>query len=207
MRRPRSIAALTALGGITMIWAGLAYGHGSVEAPVSRVFSCFLENPESPDSAVCKAVVAQGGTQPLYDWNEVNIANADGRHRSIIPDGKLCSAGRSKYAALDMARNDWAATNVPSGGQFTFRYRVTAPHRGFFEFFVTRNGYNPTQPLRWADLEATPFLRVDQPVAQNGFYTVTGRLPAKSGRHLIYAIWQRTDSPEAFYSCSDVNFN
>ena len=28
--------------------------------------------------------------------------------------------------------------------------------------------------------------------------------PNKIGRHVIYAIWQRDDSPEAFYSCSDV---
>jgi chitin-binding protein len=33
------------------------------------------------------------------------------------------------------------------------------------------------------------------------------RLPAgKTGRHLIYVIWQRSDSPEAFYSCSDVTY-
>merc|ERR1712062_750838 len=28
----------------------------------------------------------------------------------------------------------------------------------------------------------------------------------KSGKHVIYAVWQRNDSPEAFYSCSDVVF-
>jgi len=29
----------------------------------------------------------------------------------------------------------------------------------------------------------------------------------KTGRHAIYCIWQRDDSREAFYSCSDVIFN
>ena len=28
----------------------------------------------------------------------------------------------------------------------------------------------------------------------------------KSGEHLIYAVWQRDDSPEAFYTCMDVEF-
>ncbi|MGW4801835.1 lytic polysaccharide monooxygenase, partial [Nonomuraea sp. NPDC004297] len=37
-------------------------------------------------------------------------------------------------------------------------------------------------------------------------YTMTAKLPSRQGRHLIYAIWQRSDSPEAFYSCSDVVF-
>lgn len=209
MTRQHTILAL-AFGGISLLLGGAldrpAYGHGSLESPVSRVYSCFLENPESPDTAVCKEVVRLGGTQPLYDWMEVNIANANNQHRSIIPDGKLCSAGRDKYAALNLPRTDWATTKVTSGGQFTFRFKATAPHRGFFEFYMTRPGYNPAQPLRWADLDALPFLRVEQPVAQNGLYTMTGQLPIRTGRHLIYVIWQRTDSPEAFYTCSDVNF-
>ncbi|WP_328796398.1 lytic polysaccharide monooxygenase [Halosaccharopolyspora lacisalsi] len=29
---------------------------------------------------------------------------------------------------------------------------------------------------------------------------------SKSGRHIIYSVWQRSDSPEAFYNCSDVLF-
>ena len=37
-------------------------------------------------------------------------------------------------------------------------------------------------------------------------YTWNARLPNKTGRHLIYSIWQRSDSPEAFYNCSDVVF-
>lgn len=37
-------------------------------------------------------------------------------------------------------------------------------------------------------------------------YVFTGTVPQRTGRHLIYAILQRSDSPEAFYSCSDVVF-
>lgn len=39
-----------------------------------------------------------------------------------------------------------------------------------------------------------------------GYYEFSGTLPSKSGRHLLYKVWQRNDSPEAFYSCSDVVF-
>ncbi|MEV0473706.1 lytic polysaccharide monooxygenase, partial [Streptomyces prunicolor] len=41
---------------------------------------------------------------------------------------------------------------------------------------------------------------------RRGFYTFSGTLPQRSGKQLLYAIWQRSDSPEAFYSCSDVSF-
>ncbi|WP_196778198.1 cellulose binding domain-containing protein, partial [Lentzea aerocolonigenes] len=40
----------------------------------------------------------------------------------------------------------------------------------------------------------------------SGEYSWQAKLPNKSGRHIIYSLWQRSDSPEAFYSCSDVVF-
>jgi len=186
---------------------GSAGAHGSLQLPASRTYTCWQEGAESPDSAACRAAIALGGTQPVYDWNEVNIANAAGRHRQLIPDGRLCSAGRDKYAGFDLARADWPATTMPTGGSFTFRYRATAPHRGSFEFYLTRPGYNPAAPLHWAALEATPFLRVTDPPLVDGSYVMTAQVPGgRTGRHLIYTIWQRSDSPEAFYTCSDVIF-
>ena len=29
----------------------------------------------------------------------------------------------------------------------------------------------------------------------------------KTGKHVIYNVWQRSDSPEAFYACIDVSFS
>ncbi|CAM5506424.1 lytic polysaccharide monooxygenase [Streptomyces hirsutus] len=92
--------------------------------------SAFAEGPESPKSAACRAAVAAGGTQALYDWNGVRIGDAGGRHEELIPDGKLCSAGNEAFKGLDLARADWPATSV-SSGSYTFKYRVTAPHNSF----------------------------------------------------------------------------
>ncbi|MFI9237230.1 lytic polysaccharide monooxygenase [Streptomyces sp. NPDC053079] len=189
---------------LTALTAGPAAAHGSMTDPVSRVSACFAEGPEHPRTAACKAMVAAGGTQPLYDWNEVNIGDAAGRHRQIIPDGKLCSAGRDKYKGLDIPRADWPGTNL-AAGKHTFRYRATAPHRGTFELYITKDGYDPKKPLKWADLEAKPFAKVTNPTLKDGSYVFDGTVPKRSGRHLIYSVWQRSDSPEAFYTCSDVD--
>jgi len=185
---------------------GTAGAHGTMSSPASRTWTCYQEGPESPDTAACRAAIALGGTQPVYDWNEVNQANAAGNHRAIIPDGRLCSAGRDKYRGFDLARADWPATSLPSGGAWRFTYRATAPHRGSFEFYMTRTGYSPTAPLRWSDLDAQPFFRVTDPPLVDGSYVMNANLPVRSGRHLIFTIWQRSDSPEAFYTCSDVVF-
>ncbi|MER6714329.1 MULTISPECIES: lytic polysaccharide monooxygenase [unclassified Streptomyces] len=206
-RKASAVAALGTLPlALTALAAPPAVAHGSMGDPVSRVSQCYAEGPESPKSAACGAAVAAGGTQALYDWNGIRIGDAAGRHRQLIPDGKLCSAGNEQFKGLDLARADWPATSVKSGAH-TFKYRVTAPHKGTFTVYLTKPGYDPAQPLAWHDLDLEhPVATATDPAATGGFYTFSGRLPERSGKHLLYAVWQRSDSPEAFYSCSDVSF-
>ncbi|MER5311077.1 lytic polysaccharide monooxygenase [Streptomyces sp. NPDC002773] len=205
-RTAAGVAALSAAAALVSLTPTTASAHGAVFNPVSRVAACYAEGPETPRSQVCKDLVADSGTQPLYDWNEVNIANAAGQHQALIPDGKLCSANREKYRALDWARTDWPATAV-AAGSFDFKVRVTAAHSGTMTVYVTKPGFDPTQPLKWSDLDQTPVAVYNTTrTATDGYYTFTGNLPARTGRHIVYKVWQRHDSPEAFYSCSDVTF-
>ncbi|MFJ5831323.1 lytic polysaccharide monooxygenase [Streptomyces sp. NPDC093089] len=204
-RRMAAVLTASAVVGLSGLGSGAAFAHGSMTDPVSRVAACYAEGPEAPRSAACKAAVGVGGTQPFYDWNGVNIANAAGKHRELIPDGKLCSAGNEKYRGLDLARADWPASRLTAGAH-TFRYKGTAPHKGSFALYVTKDGYDPSKPLKWSDLEERPFATVTDPGMENGDYVFRGTVPEKSGRHLIYSVWQRSDSPEAFYTCSDVVF-
>ena len=91
-----------------------AMAHGTMSDPPSRVYVCKAENPENPKSAACQAAVAAGGTQAFYDWNEVSLLEAGGRHRQLIPDGKLCSAGREQ---VPRARPGRAPTGQPSASR------------------------------------------------------------------------------------------
>jgi chitin-binding protein len=209
MSSRRTVARIAALGAVplALAMAGTtpAAAHGSMTDPVSRISACFAEGPETPKSAACKALVQAGGTQALYDWNEVNIPDAAGKHKQIIPDGKLCSAGRAKYKGLDLPRKDWPASKVKAGAH-AFSYKATAPHKGTFELYMTKAGYDPSKPLKWSDLEAKPFAKVKDPQLAGGEYKFNAKIPQRTGRHLIYSVWQRSDSPEAFYTCSDVVF-
>ncbi|MFF5717941.1 lytic polysaccharide monooxygenase [Streptomyces buecherae] len=206
-RKAASLGAVGAASALLVTFTpGQASAHGTMFGPVSRVATCYAEGPENPKTQVCKDLVAASGTQPLYDWNEVNIANANGQHQKLIPDGKLCSANREKYKALDWARTDWPATKVSSGA-INFRYRVTAAHPGTMTVYITKPGYDPTKPLKWSDLETAPVAKAGTArTAPSGWYEFSGTLPERSGRHMLYKVWQRNDSAEAFYSCSDVVF-
>ncbi|MEE1826142.1 lytic polysaccharide monooxygenase [Streptomyces sp. BE20] len=191
---------------VSVTGIGTAGAHGTVTNPVSRIAACYAEGPETPKSQICKDLVSLSGTQPLYDWNEVNIANADGRHQAIIPDGKLCSANRDKYKALDLPRADWPASAV-TPGKVDFKFRVTAAHQGNQTIYITKQSWDPTKPLKWSDLDALPVAQVPTSrTSDNGYYNYSGTLPQRTGRQLLYMVWQRTDSPEAFYSCSDIDF-
>ncbi|MEU9436942.1 lytic polysaccharide monooxygenase [Streptomyces sp. NPDC048252] len=209
-RKAAAVAAVASVGlipaALTLLSAAPAAAHGSMGDPVSRVAQCYAEGPENPKSDACRAAVAAGGTQALYDWNGIRIGDANGRHQELIPDGRLCSANNEEFKGLDLARADWPATSVGSGS-YTFKYRVTAPHKGTFKVYLTKAGYDPAGPLAWSDLDLEhPVATATDPVASGGFYTFSGTLPERSGRQLLYAVWQRSDSPEAFYSCSDVTF-
>ena len=77
-----------------------------------------------------------------------------------------------------------------------------------FRYFVTRDGWNPSQPLTRSALESAPFLTVpgnnQQPPAN---VSHPGTLPNKSGRHIILSVWDIADTGNAFYQCADVNFS
>jgi predicted carbohydrate-binding protein with CBM5 and CBM33 domain len=199
-----SLTATTALAVALLVPMTTASAHGTMSDPASRVYTCKQENPENPKSDACKAAVAAGGTQAFYDWNEVSLLDAGGQHRQKIPDGKLCSAGRDKYRGLDLQRADWPAKRV-SAGSLTVTYHASAPHSNSnFEFYLTRQGWSPTQPLRWSDLVHLQTFNNQNPTT---FTNWTLNIPQRTGRHLIYSIWQRVvGSAEAFYTCSDVDF-
>lgn len=201
----RSAFALLMLATVSMPRTG--HAHGSMVLPESRIYHCFLNNPENPSDPACRALKDAGGTQAFYDWTGVNQANANGNHQAVVPDGKLCSGNNPTFRGLDLARSDWYATPIAPGadGTFEFVFRATAPHASRdWIFYVTRSGWSPTQPLRWSDL--FEFCRFGAVPLENGNYRFRCTLPALTGKHTVYTVWQRSDSTEAFYTCTDVEF-
>ena len=199
-----------------------ASGHGSMADPISRTYKIFLDNPETPKGDAAAAAVGVAGTQAFYDWNQVS-RNAPGYdYGSLIPDGQLPGAGSAKYAGLNLARTDWFATPVVAGPR-ECRFYATTPHDpSFFKAYITRNGYDPRQPLKWADLE--PVAGADTAVLHGSCgagstdchcgtsgaglsYYMTLQLPQRIGRHVLYVIWQRVDpNNEVFFSTSDLDY-
>ena len=201
----RALVLTGCVGGLFLSSTQTVVAHGTMTAPASRIWRCYQEGPQTPQSAGCQAISAAGGASSLYDWNGIRQGDANGNHQSKVPNGQLCSGGDPNYfKGQDLARNDWTATNI-SAGSYTFRWNNSAAHQTlYYRYYITNNGYNPTTPLRWSDLslicETPPEGALNNPAH-------TCNIPSRSGRHVIYGVWQRSDSPEAFYSCSDVVFS
>lgn len=189
------------------LWAaGPAGAHGAPTDPVSRVVACSPEGGERAGTAACRAAVTANGA-PFTAWDNLRVANVDGRDRQVVPDGKLCSGGLPAYRGLDLARADWPSTRMAPGATLTMRYVSTIPHTGTFRMYLTKPGYDPAGPLNWSDLPEKPFATVTDPALTGGAYRIRVTLPSdRSGRHVLYTVWQNSSTPDTYYSCSDVVF-
>ncbi|WP_206789910.1 lytic polysaccharide monooxygenase [Amycolatopsis sp. MtRt-6] len=220
-RRSTVLAAVTVLlASLTtvLLSTGTAEAHGAMMKPGSRTFLCWQDGLSStgeikPQNPACAAAVGVSGANSLYNWFGVLRSDGAGRTRGFIPDGKLCSGGNPGYAGFDGV-GQWPLTHLTAGARFDFSYNAWAAHPGWFYTYVTKDGWNPNQPLTWDSLEDQPFLTVDHPPVTGsvgtveGQYKWSGALPSnKSGRHIIYSVWKRSDSAETFYGCSDVTFD
>ncbi|MEV1318354.1 lytic polysaccharide monooxygenase [Micromonospora arborensis] len=200
----RLLATVLVAAATVPLAATPAAAHGAPTDPISRAAACGPEGRYAA-TAACRAAVEAGAA--VREWDNVRVAAINGRDRERIPDGELCSGGLSAYRGLDLPRTDWPSTELSAGAKFTFRYRTTIEHRGTFRLYVTKPDYDPRAPLTWSDLETRPFLTQTDPPVRAGAYELAGRLPAKrEGRHLIYTIWQNSNTPDTYYSCSDVVF-
>lgn len=203
----KSVMALAALisGSAALLSAVDASAHGYVSSPKSRVIQCKENGIENPTHPACIAAKA-AGNGGLYTPQEVAVGGVRDDHQNFIPDGKLCSVGRSNLAGMDLNRTDWPATSVTPGIR-QFVWTNTAAHKTtYFRYYITREGHDLTQPLRWDDLD----LIHDSGFAdQEQFSYHNVALPYRTGRHIIYSIWQRDwvrDAAEGFYQCIDVDF-
>lgn len=215
------LALLTTVPALGLILAtgGRAEAHGTPMKPGSRTFLCWQDaltttGEIKPINPACKAAQQVSGTTPFYNWFSVLRSDGAGRTRGFVPDSELCSGGNPNFTGFNLPRDDWPLTHLTSGATVDFSYNAWAAHPGWFYVYITKDGFDPTKALTWDDMEDTPFLTVDHPPL-NGTpgtveanYSWTGQLPAdKSGRHIVYMVWQRSDSAETFYSCSDVVFD
>jgi chitin-binding protein len=214
------VTALTAVLLLTTVLAKVADAHGSVVDPASRNYGCWLrwaDHFQDPAMATEDPMcwqAWQADPNAMWNWNGLFREGVAGNHQGAIPDGQLCSAGHStsgRYNALDTV-GDWKAQSIATN--FRIKLYDQASHGAdYIRVYVTKQGFNPiTQPLRWSDLELvgeignTPAAQWTPESAGGVSIQVGANATGRSGRHMVYTIWQASHLDQSYYFCSDVNF-
>lgn len=198
-------AAALAAAAVTLAAPAVpASAHGAPTTPISRSAAC-AGNGTKTSAAACKAAkAATNGFLGAFD--NLRIADVNGKDREVVPDGKLCSGGLDNYKGLDLPRDDFPSTKVTSGQKLPIAYEGTIPHKGQFRIFLTKQSYDSSKRLTWDDLGSKPIATFIDPPLTGGSYRMSATLPQRTGRQMLYVVWETSSTPDTYYSCSDLVF-
>ncbi|MBZ9782282.1 N-acetylglucosamine-binding protein GbpA [Pseudomonas sp. REP124] len=175
--------------------------HGYLEVPPSRALLC-----QKGLNTNCGG--AQYEPQSVGETFKGFPAGVGGSPLQGPIDGKIPSGGHSMFSSLDaQSATRWHMTEIKDRN-IDFQWHYTAIHPATkHEYFITRNGWNPNEPLKRATFESTPFCTKDggnQKPSNSDKHNCT--IPAdKTGQHVILGIWTVGDTDAAFYNATDVN--
>jgi chitin-binding protein len=190
----------------TLLASSAAWSHGFVYDPPSRALLCnHISN--FPEVNPGQRNVNCGNIQ--YEPQSLEADQGYPKAGTLL-DGKIASANSTRGGELDAQSMDrWVKTPISSGYN-VFKWNFTAPHPATkYEYFITKNNWNPNQPLTRASFEDKPFCMVDGKGLRPGAgksVEHTCDVPKRDGYQIILAAWTVDDTTKAFYNVLDVDF-
>ena len=225
-----------AAGLAALAWAAIggAAAHGLVQDPPSRNWYCgAVTKPDqvrwgTPQYPQCgKAFDSHPDPNAGYQFMSV-LTHARGRAVVTPLPANVCGFNSETFkngpTPWDAAM-DWPTSNI-SAGRRKFSWNVSwGSHFSDteeFRYWITKPGFafSPNKALAWSDFEDQPFCvqkyddkapnanaNVVPDKAATMFHTYCS-VPARAGRHVIYAEWGRNQwTLERFHGCIDVVFD
>ncbi len=191
-----SLAMLTAL-----VASQQAAAHGYLSHPPSRAYAC--QQGLNKDCGN-----AQYEPQSVGETFKGFPAGSGGGPMQGPIDGRIASGGSASFSALDaQSATRWHLTEIKDRDiEFTWDYTAAHPATRH-EYFITRAGWNPNQPLTRASFDSAPFCEVDggNALPVSGARHACSIPSDRTGQHVILGIWTVGDTAAAFYNVADVN--
>jgi chitin-binding protein len=178
---------------LALLVSGNALAHGYIDQPGSRNYLC-----KTSGNSQCGAV----------QWDAQSVEGPSGFPQAGPPDGHIASAGNPNWGELNVQTSDrWTKRDVQAG-PFAIHWTFTANHvTRNWRYYLTKQDWNPNQPLSRAAFDLTPFCVVDgnmvQPPKQ---VTHNCTLPQRTGYQLILGVWEVGDTANSFYNIIDAKF-
>ncbi|MBH5318457.1 lytic polysaccharide monooxygenase [Paenibacillus sp. GSMTC-2017] len=183
--------AILLLFTLAKVFSDSASAHGYVQNPPSRGY-------------LCNTTVNTNCGTAQYNPNDLEALK--GWPAAGPADGQIASAA-GKYATLDaQSSTRWSKVNMTSGPQ-TFQWYLSAPHStASWKYYITKQNWDPNAPLSRNSFELTPFCDIAYSGAPPTNYSSTCNVPARTGYQVILAVWEVSNTPNAFYNVIDANF-
>lgn len=190
--------------------------HGRVTLPESRAVFARQKGLLADDS-IPNSLEA-GKFFPRYESGlQDAIGTEDSVNGTPPADGKIASAGYAAAAILDEPRPDWQKHEVRSGEKLTVSWSYHAIHTTRrWNYFLTKPGWDSSQPLKRAHFEESPFYKVEYTLDPHWAHTVALTppdptvhevlLPRREGYHVLLAVWEVANTGAAFYQVIDLQF-
>lgn len=217
------------LGAVLLAFSSMSFGHGFVDSPGARNYFCGkVTKPDEVLNGTAQYPVC--GDAFANDFNGgysyMSVLNHHQGRKVLGPvsknvcgfDSETWQGGKTPW---DNSIN-WPVNNINSGTQ-VFSWDISnGPHfddTSDFRYWITKPGfvYQVGRELTWADFEDQPFCDLPYNDDNPGAYPnvradkatahvhTTCTVPARTGRHVIYAEWGREPPTyERFHGCIDV---
>jgi chitin-binding protein len=216
---------------IILAGATAAFGDGLMESPPARNWFCgFKTKPDqiATHTAEYPVCAAAFDAIPMAGYNFMTVVTHTwGRAETSPLPAHVCSFDSETWKGVQTPWDvpmDWPTSPMSPGlqsitwnGSWGAHYDDTHD----FSYWITKPDFvfSPTRELAWSDFETEPFCKelyddknptanpdliVDKTSAK---FTSRCTVPARSGHHVIYGEWGRTESTkQRFHGCIDAAF-
>lgn len=217
------------IGAALLAFSALSFGHGFVDSPGARNYFCGkVTKPDEVANGTAKYPVCGDAFATDFNggYSYMSVLNHHGGRKELGPVAKnVCGFDSETWRGGKTPWDnsiDWPVNNINSGSQL-FSWDISnGPHyddTSDFRYWITKPGfvYQVGRELTWADFEDQPFCDLAYNDDRPGDYPnvraekatarihTTCTVPARTGRHVIYAEWGREPPTlERFHGCIDV---
>jgi chitin-binding protein len=216
---------------IPLVLATLSFGDGLMESPPARNWYCgYLTKPDhfANNTAKYPFCAEAFAAMPMAAYNFMSVVTHSwGRAKALPLPAHVCSFDSETWNGAQTPWDTplaWPTTPMSPGLQDITWNAAWGAHYDDtrdFSYWITKPDFvfSPDRELTWADFETEPFcvelyddknpeanpnLVVDK---VNIKFTTKCQVPPRSGHHVIYGEWGRTESTlQRFHGCIDVAF-
>lgn len=177
---------------VMIVFSGKALAHGYIDSPSSRADLC------------AKGVNKKCG---FIIYEPQSLEAYKGFPAAGPADGKIASANGAFPELDQQSATRWSKVSI-TPGTTTFHWTIEANHATTsWKYYITKQNWNPDEPLTRASFDLTPFCSVDYKGKQPPHsYSDTCDVPSRTGYQVILAVWEIADTANAFYNVIDVDF-